>query len=123
MQFEPLGVVCDLGEIDRGRITVSNKPGRIDQILDTVNAIIRAGTISGRQAASLKGRINFAEQQCHGKLGVLASSVLSARAAQGSAVAKLSTDEAAALNWLKSYMRASGATDHAIQLRHWPVCG
>eukprot|EP00973_Karenia_brevis_P080560 11177199-Karenia_brevis.AAC.1 len=47
-----------------------------------VNQILTAGKLLPSSAASLRGRVIFSEQQCHGRMGAMATTALGVRARQ-----------------------------------------
>ena len=55
-----LGVQYNLQELWSGNLTVSNKPGRLERILDLIKQLKTEGRRSTKTAASLAGLMNFA---------------------------------------------------------------
>eukprot|EP00971_Amphidinium_carterae_P335665 6471643-Amphidinium_carterae.1 len=67
-EFEILGVILELHlhEVP-GFVKISCKPGRMDEILKQVDAMISDGTISRGALAKLLGRLNFIRSQVLGR--------------------------------------------------------
>ena len=61
-----LGVELDLSKSQRGSITVSNKRERVDDLVKTLGQILDKGTLSGAEAPTLHGQLNFAQGQYFG---------------------------------------------------------
>eukprot|EP00438_Fugacium_kawagutii_P011611 Skav216067 [mRNA] locus=scaffold389:28036:29832:+ [translate_table: standard] len=59
--FEALGVLFDLSSSINGKIVVRNKPSRVSQICDEVDAVLAAGSFTPAQATALRGKLQFAE--------------------------------------------------------------
>ena len=74
--FEPratvLGVEIDASDAVGGWIFVRNKPGRVDEISESVSRIVAAGKLTPKEASRILGRIQFADSQVMGRLGRLA---------------------------------------------------
>ena len=64
--FKVLGVVMDMSHSSVGKLVVSNKPERIDDLVRTMGEILDKGYLSGSAAASLHGQLNFAQGQYYG---------------------------------------------------------
>ena len=64
--FKVLGVEMDLGKSQQGSITVSNKRERVDDLVKNLGQILDRGTLSGAEASTLHGRLNFAQGQYFG---------------------------------------------------------
>jgi hypothetical protein len=54
--------------VNEGKFVVSNKPGRIKDVIAFVHDIIREGKISAAALDKLRGRIQFIESFVFGKL-------------------------------------------------------
>ena len=64
--FKVLGVLMDMSQSASGKIVVSNKPERVDDLVK-VGTILDKGRMSGSSAASsLHGQLNFAQGQYYG---------------------------------------------------------
>jgi hypothetical protein len=66
--FQALGVVLDFRNIWEGNLVVRNKEGRIDEIIQSVQSIIKQGTITMSELARLRGRLQFAESYLMGRM-------------------------------------------------------
>ena len=64
--FKVLGVVMDMSHSSTGKLVVSNKPERIDDLVRTMGNILDKGYLPGSAAASLHGQLNFAQGQYYG---------------------------------------------------------
>ena len=64
--FKVLGVELDLSESHRGSITVSNKRERVDDLVKTLGRILDKGTLTGAEASTLHGQLNYAQGQYFG---------------------------------------------------------
>ena len=64
--FKVLGVVMDMSQSSVGKLVVSNKPERIDDLVRSMCEILDKGYLSGSAAASLHGQLNFAQGQYYG---------------------------------------------------------
>ena len=64
--FKVLGVVMDMSQSSVGKLVVSNKPERIDDLVRSTGEILDKGYLSGSAAASLHGQLNFAQGQYYG---------------------------------------------------------
>ena len=64
--FKVLGVELDLSNSCRGSITVSNKRERVDDLVKNLGEILDRGTLSGAEASTLHGQLNFAQGQYFG---------------------------------------------------------
>jgi hypothetical protein len=67
-RFVSLGVQLDFSRTKEKVIVVSNKPGRLNSILELVAAIISKGSLGFKEALSLKGKIAFSEGQLFGRV-------------------------------------------------------
>jgi flagellum-specific ATP synthase len=65
-----LGVVVDCSELASGVITVDNKPERIHDISQEILNILETGRCLRPQAASLRGRLQYASNQIFGRVAV-----------------------------------------------------
>ena len=98
--FAVLGVVCDLGSSDEGTLRVRNKPSRIEELTETVQAILAAGRLQQPLARSLRGKYAFAGSQTFGKIGALPLGVLGRFAEGPRRLGPIPADVASALRWL-----------------------
>ena len=81
---EVLGAVIDLSESCKGIITVSNKPSRIAELDKVCLALEKSGKMTQQEAASIKGKISFAEGQVFSKTAALMLPELRRRSLAGS---------------------------------------
>ena len=66
-EFSALGVVFDFSEASKDKILVKNKPSRVEQICSEIRSITGQAVLTSAQAASLRGRLQFAESQTFGR--------------------------------------------------------
>ena len=64
--FKVLGVLLDMTESSKGKVVVSNKPERIDDLVQIMVDILDKGYLTGSEAASLHGQLNFTQGQYYG---------------------------------------------------------
>ena len=63
LSFSALGVVFDFQAAQEGKVIVRNKESRAEQIYEEITKILQLGTFTRAQAASLRGKLQFAESQ------------------------------------------------------------
>ena len=72
-QFGPtlsvLGVEIDLGRSDEGTVFIANTAKRRDELVQRIEAILSAGSLTKQMALELRGRLAFAESQIMGLAG------------------------------------------------------
>lgn len=57
----------DLARTPSGVLAISNTQGRIDDLQERIDSLLRLGMVSGKEAKSLRSRLNFAEGQLYGR--------------------------------------------------------
>ncbi|CAE7661920.1 bath-40, partial [Symbiodinium necroappetens] len=67
-----LGVRLAMATSGPAAVTLSNKPSRVEDLRDAINKVISDGVLKPREAASVVGRLQFAETQLLGRAGRLA---------------------------------------------------
>ena len=68
MIFKPLGAQLDMTEmLSKKRIIVGNKPGRLEEISQSVDELLSRGKISTVELDRLRGRMQFADSFVFGK--------------------------------------------------------
>ena len=75
--FVSLGVLLDFTSLSEGRVTISNKPGRVSDILVMIENILASGRLGFKEALSLQGKLTFAEGQTFGRVAAPAARHLS----------------------------------------------
>jgi len=65
--FDALGVCFCLESLSKGTLTVSNKSARIEQLNLFLEEVLRRDHLSPAEAASLQGRLTFAESHIFGR--------------------------------------------------------
>ena len=106
VKFVALGVEFYLSESGKGVASVSNKPGRVDEIEGVVNLALRSG-LTPFEAASLRGRLQYAEGQTFGRCASGALATITDPVALLRKEGKPSTELCRALSWLVSFLRRS----------------
>ena len=69
---EILGVVLDLSGADQGRIVVSNKPSRVDELSEALDVIAGDGFVIPNRLPSVLGKLQYADSHVWGRAGKLA---------------------------------------------------
>ena len=69
---EILGVVVDLKDAAAGKITISNKPSRVDELKEALDGIFKAGVIIPNKMPSVLGKLQYADSHVWGRAGRLA---------------------------------------------------
>eukprot|EP00435_Cladocopium_sp_Y103_P019275 s793_g4.t1 len=102
--FAALGVVFDLSSSVEGKIFVRNKPSRVEQICQELDGIMAERSFSSGVAASLRGRLQFAESQTFSRAVALHMRTCHQRASGasvGSDVSELMLDE---MKWARHFI-------------------
>ena len=102
--FGLLGVEMDLTRSSVGQIVLRNKPSRVLQLQELTAAILAKGVLGPSDAASLRGKFQYAEGQSFGKAAAAALRVVSSRAHQHSSEIGLSDDLRGAIRWLADHV-------------------
>ena len=69
---EILGVVVDLKDAAAGKVTVSNKPSRVDELKEALDGILDVGVIVPNKLPSVLGKLQYADSHVWGRAGKLA---------------------------------------------------
>ena len=75
--FVALGVLLSFEESQSGRIGMACKPGRAEAISDQIFEVTNVGRMNFREALSIKGKMNFAENHAFCRVGSSLSRLLS----------------------------------------------
>ena len=67
-----LGVEIDLSRAGSDGILVRNKPGRITEVVDAIDAFLQSGCLTSREASRILGRLQYADSFIMGRDGRLA---------------------------------------------------
>ena len=81
--FVSLGVQIDFSETHLGKVLVTNKPGRLDNIKSAIMEVFAKGELGFKEALSIKGKISYAEGQLFSRVAAPACRVLSKWAGYG----------------------------------------
>lgn len=115
---EVLGAMVDLSESCKGRIVLSNKPARIDEIEETVRSMASTGQCTAHEAQQLRGRLVFAEGQLFNRVSKTMAPLLHQRANSGGGLKNFTTEMEAELRWLVDNLRrARPRTVEALDTR------
>jgi hypothetical protein len=85
-------------------VTVSNTTNRVNEIKEEAAMTLKAGVVSAAGAAAIRGRVLFADQQCFGRIGALATRSLGKRANGPTGFTKLDEDARRSYKWIKKCM-------------------
>ena len=69
---EILGIVLDLRKISEGRIAISNKPTRVDELKVVLDSILETRSIIRNRLPSVLGKLQYADSHVWGRAGRLA---------------------------------------------------
>ena len=69
--FTALGVPVQLASCLDGHLTICNIAKRVKELVETIKSITSAGALSKAQALRLRGRMQFAEGQLFGRVGLM----------------------------------------------------
>lgn len=67
-----LGVEIDAAEAGGGHVLTWDKPGRVEEISETVGKVLARGSLTAKDASRVLGRIQFADAQVMGHIGRIA---------------------------------------------------
>ena len=101
--FAALGVQFDLSTGPLGYVTVANKPERVRDLLRDLAVAEREG-LTRSAAATLRGRLSYAEGQVFGRCASAALSVLGDGAALARTVGTVTPELRRALRWLRDFL-------------------
>ena len=101
--FGPLGVIINFAAIGDGFITVSNKPSRMKEIGAMSAGFVERNALRPGEAATLRGKLLYAEQQCLGRCGAMATRALGHRAQGAAGVQHLDPHLRQALQWIVNF--------------------
>ncbi len=95
-----LGVVFDLSLMSRGQAFVTNKPERIESITQVMKGAELIQKMTSGDAASLRGKLGFAEAQCYGRIASRSMRRLGEIASGARSGTQLDQITLSALGWL-----------------------
>ena len=72
-----LGAIVDLQDVPRGIIRVRNTEKRIHDLSSIISNISAVGKLGHLEAQQLRGKLTFADNQVHGRMGPLLMKALS----------------------------------------------
>ena len=78
--FKALGVQVDVSQAHLGTIQVTNTPERLEALRAEVQSVVASGKLTSGEAASLRGRFQFAASQTFGRFGIVPLKLLAGRA-------------------------------------------
>ena len=113
--FGPLGVMINFPAISDGFITVSNKPSRMKEIGAMAAGFVERNARRPGEAATLRGKLLYAEQQCMGRCGAMATRALGHRAQGVAGAQHLDPHLRQALQWIINF--ASDRMPRLIKMR------
>jgi hypothetical protein len=83
MTFKALGVEVDLSCWKNGRTRFANIQKKIDELVGTIDKILRTGKLTPPEALSLRGRMQFAHLQLWGRSSKLCFNAVTSHAYSG----------------------------------------
>ena len=83
-EFDALGVVFDLTDAMSGVVRIGNTDRRKEEIIAKLNDVCSKRTLTQKEAIRLRGRMQFAETQCFGRLGRTLLKLVTSHAYSGS---------------------------------------
>ena len=103
-EMRALGLVFDLRQFGQGKIFIRHTPERQQELLERLTEILHNGSLTPKEAESLKGRIQWYESYLFGRIANLAIHRIGKRALSHSALrnTKLDSELEAALVFLKN---------------------
>ena len=104
LSFSALGVVFDFQAAQEGKVIVRNKESRAEQIYEEITKILQLGTFTSAQAASLRGKLQFAESQTFSRAVALHMRECHARANQAGPSPSLNPGIVSELEWAKAFV-------------------
>ena len=102
-----LGAVVDLSESQTSLIKVSNKPSRVEDLEEAMSLLRQTGWLSQPQAASLKGRLVFAEGQLFSRASAVMMPELRRRTLPGASGAAVNPALLEELEWMREFLISS----------------
>ena len=105
--FSALGVTFDLSSSKLKKIVVCNKPSRIEQVCQEVDGILVEGRFTIAAAASLRGKLQFAESQTFSRAVSLHMRECHSRAAGHSSGTDINPAMKRELVWAKEFISNS----------------
>ena len=102
-EMRALGLVFDLQQFGQGKVFIRHTPERRQELLDRLSEILDHGSLTAKEAESLKGRIQWYESYLFGRIANLAIHRIGKRALSPnvSRNAKLDSELKASLVFLK----------------------
>ena len=103
--FSALGVMFDLRASADGLIRVANKESRVAQLLEVIENLLQSGAMTEAEAATLRGRLQFAESQTYGRAVSLHMREVGQRSVGKKAGKHLTAGMVDELNWAKEFLQ------------------
>lgn len=98
--FSTLGAVFDLRNMSRGQAFITNKEERIQSIRAIIRDLQHLAKITSGEASSVKGKLQFAEAQCYGRIAGKCMRMLGEVASGKRRGSPIDADTSGALDWL-----------------------
>ena len=99
-----LGVVLSLERAFAEGVANANKLERVRSVIEQAREILDRQTLPPAESAALRGRVSFADQQCTGRCGAMATRALGRRAAQHGGSFVVTLDLRRALHWIVAHL-------------------
>ena len=126
-KVKTLGVVLDLSPLPdelcgRRFVTIGHTEMRIKELTETIDAILKAGQMSGKDAEKLRGRLQWFETFAHGRVAQQSLRIISGLTTSGKEKQFLGMKEKGALGFLRNRVLAAPPTRvMAANLNTWII--
>ena len=121
VQFDALGVTFDLSSAAEGRVLVRNKESRVQQLCEEIDRLLQGSMLNQPHAASIMGRLHFAESQLFAKASVHRMRLCHARAAGKVSTFHVNGVVRQELEWAKEFLRTCPPRQLRIRTAENPV--
>ena len=112
-----LGVIFDTSKASKAKCVISNKQDRVEQLSESIDAVLSKGMIAAGEVRKLFGRLQFAEYQVSGRVGKLALAEL--RDLSRNAASQIVVDECMAKAFSLLRFRQACIDIYRWSLRKW----
>lgn len=103
--FCPLGVQINLSSLPEGFLVIENRAARLVELADMSQRFLDADRMKPSEAAPLRGKLLYSEQQALGRCGAMATRALGRRATGDGGAVALSDDLRSALAWILKFTK------------------
>lgn len=106
--FSALGATVNLARMPLGEVFFENKAERLSAIADEIDQVRKENHLSPPRAASLKGKLQYAESHVYGRIAINCLRAISAVACRKVCGYPVSKVTMSALDWLMLRLRVAG---------------